>query len=73
MTKERFEPPIWEDIEDSYEFRWFDKDNEVYKFYVNKYIDVIVIIKMFDCVSIFNKEASKKNYIKACEIVRDLF
>ena len=77
---ERFEPPMWDEIEDySYRFVWQkqfilldihkDDDDEsdmsyihIYNFTDNGYI----FYKIGD-------DATKENYIKACEIVRDLF
>ena len=72
---ERFEPPMWEDIgEDQYDFKFFI-NNVCYSFTVSRYLwghlREIVIKK--DSRILFDKPATKENYIKACEIVRDLF
>ena len=70
---ERFDPPMWEDIEDYYCFN-FVVDNCHRCFVVKK--DNWITIDGDGCINIFEKYASgvtKENYIKACEIVRDLF
>ena len=69
---ERFEPPMWEDIENSFTFRWFTDGNE-YVFTVNKEDDILLIGLAFEYCNEFDKPATKENYEKACEIVRDLF
>lgn len=70
---ERFEPPMWEDIEveDGYEFKFFDANNEYYAFRVIK--NTYTVICVDDYKNIFEEVSTKKNYEKACEIVRDLF
>lgn len=70
---ERFEPPMWEDIkvEDGYEFKFFDANNEYYAFKVIK--NTYTVICVDDFKNIFEEVSTKENYIKACEIVRDLF
>ena len=80
---ERFEPPMWEDIEkDGYLFTFIKpKDIHTIAFAVNWGVlweNEIVILYDDDycvdeCRTIFNEPATKENYIKACEIVRDLF
>jgi hypothetical protein len=69
---ERFEPPMWEVIENSFTFRWFTDGNE-YVFTVNKEDDILLIGLAFEYCNEFDKPATKENYEKACEIVRDLF
>lgn len=68
---ERFEPPMWEDIDNFYDFR-FIVNNKCLRLYVRKDVDCILIFTEDDD-RIFNEPATKENYIKACEIVRDLF
>lgn len=76
----RFEPPVWEDIkrESKYIFRFVDNNEFIY-FEVTKCentdFDDITIFNSTRNRSIFNKwsnDATKENYVKACEIVRDL-
>ena len=78
---ERFEPPMWEDIQGWYCFR-FISNNDFIEFMVN--YDYYEETTRYDCneIKIFNESqesilfsepATKENYIKACEIVRDLF
>jgi hypothetical protein len=71
---ERFEPPMWEEIGKDYSFYFYIKDIS-YVFYVNKYIGCIEITRdnMHNMLLNKDKEVTKENYIKACEIVRDLF
>lgn len=70
---ERFEPPMWEDIkvEDGYEFKFFDANNEYYAFRVIK--NTYTVICVDDFKNIFEEVSTKENYEKACEIVRNLF
>ena len=72
---ERFEPPMWEDIgEDQYVFKFFI-NNVCYTFTVSRYLwghQREIVIEKDSCI-LFDKPATKENYIKACEIVRDLF
>ena len=70
---ERFEPPMWEDIkvEDGYEFKFFDANNEYYAFRVIK--NTYTVICVDDFKNIFEEVSTKENYEKACKIVRDLF
>lgn len=75
---ERFEPPMWEDMqkilqqEPYYNFV-FVKNNSVYEFVVSDKLGV----RNYDCIDLdkclFFGNSTKENYIKACEIVRDLF
>lgn len=76
---ERFEPPMWEEIEkrkDDYLFR-FAVNNEIISFVVmiDEDIDLtdIMIYNASIGKNIFWKALTKENYEKACEIVRDLF
>lgn len=73
---ERFEPPMWEDIEVVYTFDFITKGLHL-RFAMDKHLDVIVVYKLFNGLekdsTIFDEHATKENYIKACEIVRDLF
>jgi len=69
---ERFEPPMWEDIKNYYVFEFFDKNSigRVNRLSVEKRGNhPRVYIMSLDYI----KPATKENYIKACEIVRDLF
>lgn len=72
---ERFEPPMWEDIEDDYLYKFYINRKE-FKFYVNKFTDCIYVYNLDDTqvvYDVFDEPVTKENYIKACEIVRDLF
>lgn len=75
---ERFEPPMWEDMqkilqqEPYYNFV-FVKNNSIYEFVVSDKLGV----RNYNCIDLdkclFFGNSTKENYIKACEIVRDLF
>lgn len=81
---ERFEPPMWEDIEDNYEFYFTCQDykskssNPCGMFVVNKkgtlknYI-LVRNVSHYPNIFTFDEPATKENYERACEIVRDLF
>lgn len=81
---EKFEPPMWEDIEDKYEFYFTCQDykskssNPCGMFVVNKkgtlknYI-LVRNVSHYPNIFTFDEPATKENYEKACEIVRDLF
>lgn len=77
---ERFEPPMWDDIEDRYEFD-FTNDCGDYKFNVIKSCMIEIIIHRkaneptyFEWLfEVCDDECTKENYEKACEIVRGLF
>ena len=71
---ERFEPPMWEDIEKEYSFNFFVGDNSYY-FIAHKRLQNIdcVVNNHYSLFSYRDKECTKENYEKACEIVRDLF
>lgn len=71
---ERFEPPMWEEIEKKYSFYFYIKDTS-YNFHVNKDLRRIEFSRDFiGTIFLFrSKEFTKENYEKACEIVRDLF
>lgn len=73
---ERFEPPMWEDIEDYF----FIFVNQTKDEYILWKFEVIKGKHANSCISIWNDkyelyvaDATKENYEKACEIVRDLF
>lgn len=75
---ERFEPPMWEDIENCFEFSF--KVNHLhngyeYSFFVTKDCEILIRenVKMQSLFEAYAKDATKENYEKACEIVRDLF
>lgn len=68
---ERFEPPMWDEIKNYYDFR-FVVNNKCLRLYVRKDVDCIVIFTEDDD-RIFEDDATKENYEKACRIVRDLF
>lgn len=76
---ERFEPPMWEDIEDYYCFNFIiDNYHRCFVVEKGKKYRKYNLIKIDDAGfgNIFEKYASdvtEENYIKACEIVRDLF
>ena len=71
---EKFEPPMWKNIKEDYIFSFYVK-NISHVFYVNKHL------KCIDCVldnhyllfSYKGKECTEKNYIEACEKVKNLF
>lgn len=67
----RFEPPMWNKIENYYDFR-FIVNNKCLRLYVRKDVDYIIIFTEDDD-RIFEASATKENYKKACELVRDLF
>ena len=71
---ERFEPPMWEEIEKVYHFYFYVKSIP-YAFHVDKNLQLIEFSRDYlHSISIYKGElATKENYIKACEIVRDLF
>lgn len=69
---ERFEPPMWEDVKNEYSFK-FVVDQILYKFIVTKNNNAIGIYNATTEPDLFTAPATKKNYEKACEIVRDLF
>lgn len=70
---ERFEPPMWGDIEDDYLYKFIINQKE-FKFYINKFTDCVYIYNLDDTHLVYGVfEATKENYKKACEIVRDLF
>lgn len=73
---ERFEPPMWEDIENTYQFKFvvkYGKVQEFYTFDIRKDLKDDWAITIDNGGIIFESEPTKENYIKACEIVRDLF
>ena len=73
---ERFEPPMWEDIDDYYEFYFRNGINNIDDYWIrvkkNEYIEVVEdeYETIFD---VHKNEVTKENYEKACEIVRGLF
>lgn len=79
---EKFEPPMWEDIANKFEFKFIGKNKknkiDAYSFEVSKngfcssFIIINKLNKYFPRM-MFCRLATKENYIKACEIVRDLF
>ena len=66
---ERFEPPMWEDLPEEYEFA-FICNQEIFNLTVTRYS--VSIIVGHEAVY-FSADPTKENYEKACEIVRDLF
>lgn len=68
---ERFEPPMWEEIENYYDFR-FVVNNKCLRLYIRKDVDCIVLFTEDDD-RIFEASATKENYEKACEIVKKMF
>lgn len=78
---DRFEPPMWEDIKRFYGFSFYGNvidelyHREEYRFFVDKLaaITVVDISKKQPFRDVYSAYATKENYIKACEIVRDLF
>ena len=77
---ERFEPPLWEDIgkDKNYKFKFMDNE-DIIEFIVSKaptmfYSNGYVFAYNAGTREVYISEpATKENYIKACEIVRDLF
>ena len=69
---ERFEPPMWEDIQNEYSFK-FVVDQILYKFIVTKNNNAIGIYNATTEPDLFTAPATKENYEKVCEMVRDLF
>ena len=70
---ERFEPPMWEDI-DYYCFSFVQPNNDFVKFEVKKHEYIEISESEYEELFFRSgKEATKENYEKACEIVRDLF
>lgn len=70
---ERFEPPMWEDIDKSYRFKFTWRDLCI-RFVVLKFVNIIKIEDDDECGEVyFNEPATEENYVKACEMVRDLF
>lgn len=78
---ERFEPPMWEEIKNTYGFRFIYYD-DIIEFTVNYSTMLdgvefntqkIAIRNLDERELLFVEKATKKNYEKACEIVRDLF
>lgn len=81
---ERFEPPMWEDLQEDlevidYKFAFTINGNCNYLFWVakDKRGSSIEIRKFnvykVETILFYSDPATKENYIKACEIVRDLF
>ena len=77
---ERFQPPMWEDLVTPYQFTFIlrckkdSRDMGTYALYV--YQSGIMIEEDIEAHAqhyLFDKDFTKENYIKACEIVRDLF
>lgn len=69
---ERFEPPMWEDIEKDYEFS-FIKDGFLVTLDLKKEKWLTVTSGICLRFDVLGCKVTKENYIKACEIVRDLF
>lgn len=81
---ERFEPPMWEYLPIKWDF-YFVKDKHMFHFgYENYNGDKRVIVSKCEYACEYGSDgyhviyekfgnATKENYIKACEIVRDLF
>ena len=77
---DRFDPPMWEDLVTPYQFTFIlrckkdSRDMGTYALYV--YQSGIMIEEDVEAHAqryLFNKDFTKENYEKACEIVRDLF
>lgn len=70
---EFFEPPMWEDIENCYGFYFFNNEDR-YSFEVKKNSYIEFCCNSLENIFVANGvSATKENYIKACEMVRDLF
>ena len=78
---EKFEPPMWEDIKNTYGFRFIYYD-DIIEFTVNYSTMLdgvefntqkIVIRNIDERELLFVEPATKKNYKKACEMVGKLF
>lgn len=72
---ERFDPPMWKDIDEGYLFRFLVGD-DFYEFVASKHTEnkCSVFLKNF-CTNkliIAESDGTKETYEKACEIVRDL-
>ena len=69
---EIFDPPMWEDVKEYYQFCWLNKSFDLFYFEVIDDRDIILVGKV-NGKNLFAEKATKENYIKACEMVRDLF
>ena len=76
---ERFEPPMWEDLSE-FKFNFLTKnENGIYeemRFLAIKhenFNEIILRNEFLEDYIIYDIHATKENYIKACEMVRDLF
>lgn len=69
---ERFQPPMWKDIKEYYQFCWVNESFDLFYFEVTDDRDTILVGKV-NGKNLFEGKATKENYEKACEIVRDLF
>ncbi len=72
---ERFEPPMWEDIEDYYEFNFVNGiEDYCLRVKKNNFIEICLgADDVDDIFLVYNEYVTKENYEKACEIVGDLF
>ena len=74
---ERFEPPMWDDIKDKYDFVFYNKEKliflDVFKTIKPNTGKGIQITSDDNDEIILESDATKENYEKACEIIRDLF
>lgn len=74
MTAEqvvKFNPPMWEDIKEYYQFDWLDKNFDMFYFEVIDERDLILVGKI-NGENLFEGKATEKDYIKACKIVINL-
>ena len=81
---ERFEPLLWDDIDTQYEFNFFDRQFIRPGIYSVRHMrfsayngDKDKEVYLYDETSreyeIYEQHATKENYEKACEVVRELF
>ena len=70
---ERFEPPVWEEINDdtNWEFFFFTRDGYDYYFVVDGLMESISLRSEYGKKYYF--DFTKEDYIKACTIARKLF
>lgn len=70
---ERFEPPVWEEINDDTDWKccFFTKDGLDYYFIVNGLCETIELDSEYGENYFF--DFTKNDYIKACTIARKLF
>lgn len=70
---ERFDPPVWEEINDdtNWRFRFFTRDGRDYYFIVSGVLEYIELDSEYS--ESYSFDFTKEGYIKACTIARKLF